>query len=106
MSDIVTKEKSRITITKATIVEDINQEIGLPKEDSASIIDDILNEIKASLIEEGIVKISSFGTLLVKRKKERPGNIPKTSEKVIVKARNSISFRPSKIIKKLINNES
>ncbi|MDE5062671.1 integration host factor subunit alpha [Wolbachia endosymbiont of Drosophila tsacasi] len=92
------------TVTKATIAKNINQEIGLSKEDSASIIDDILNEIKTSLAKDGIVKISSFGTFLVKKKKERPGNIPNTSEKVMIQARSLISFRPSKIIKKLINN--
>ncbi|MDX5518560.1 MAG: HU family DNA-binding protein [Wolbachia endosymbiont of Andrena agilissima] len=41
---------------------------------------------------------------MVKKKKERPGNIPNTSEKVMIQARNSVSFRPSKIIKKSINN--
>lgn len=92
------------TLTKAKIVEIINQEIGFSKKDSAAIIDDILNEIKASLVEDKIVKISSFGTFVVKKKKARPGNVPKTSEKVVVLARNSISFRPSKNIKKLINN--
>ncbi|RDD35737.1 Integration host factor subunit alpha [Wolbachia endosymbiont of Cylisticus convexus] len=92
------------TVTKATIAECINQEIGLSKEDSIAIIDDILNEIKTSLVKDGIVKISSFGTFLVKKKKERPGNIPNTSKKVVIQARKSISFRPSQVLKKLINN--
>lgn len=92
------------TVTKATIAECINQEIGLSKEDSIAIIDDILDEIKTSLAKDGIVKISSFGTFLVRRKKERPGNVPNTSEKVVIQARNSISFKPSQVLKKLINN--
>lgn len=96
MDHVTTKDT---TVTKATIAGDINQEIGLSKEDSVSIIDDILDEIKTSLVKDGIVKISSFGTFLVKKKKERPGNIPNTSEKVMIQARNSVSFRPSKIIK-------
>ncbi|MGL9726261.1 MAG: integration host factor subunit alpha [Wolbachia sp.] len=93
------------TITKATIIESINREIGLSKEDSAAIIDDILNEIKTSLAKDGIVKIPSFGTFLIRRKEERPGNVPNTSKRVIIQARNSISFRPSQILKKLINNQ-
>lgn len=92
------------TVTKAKIAECINQEIGLSKEDSIAIIDDILDEIKTSLAKDGIVKISSFGTFFVKNKKERPGNIPKTSERVVIQARKSISFRPSKMTKRLINN--
>ncbi|QKX03096.1 integration host factor subunit alpha [Wolbachia endosymbiont of Litomosoides sigmodontis] len=94
-----------MTVTKAIIAEDINQEIGLSKEDSAAIIDDILDEIKTSLVKDGIVKISSFGTFSIKKKKERPGNVPNTSKKVIIQARNSVSFRPSKVVKKLINNQ-
>lgn len=100
MDYVTTKD---MTVTKAIIAEDINREIGLSKEDSAAIVDDILDEIKAGLVKDGIVKISSFGTFLVKKKKERPGNIPNTPKKVVVQARNSVSFRPSKVIKKLIN---
>ncbi|MDN5248035.1 MAG: integration host factor subunit alpha [Wolbachia endosymbiont of Tyrophagus putrescentiae] len=94
-----------ITITKSIIAEKINQEIGLPKEDAALIINSILDEIKNCLQKDGIVKISSFGTLLVNEKRERPGVIPKTSQKVIIKARKSISFKPSRIMKKSINNK-
>lgn len=98
------KERSQ-TITKLTIAEKINQEIGLSKEDSASIIEGILNEIKTCLVNDGMVKISSFGTLLVKQKEERPGTIPQTSERVMIGKRKSISFRPSRIIKNLINSD-
>ncbi|QOD38763.1 integration host factor subunit alpha [Candidatus Wolbachia massiliensis] len=100
MDYVTTKD---MTVTKATIAKDINQEIGLSKEDSATLVDDILDEIKTSLIRDGIVKISSFGTFLIKKKEERPGNIPNTSKKVVIQARNTISFRPSKVIKNLIN---
>jgi integration host factor subunit alpha len=105
MDHITKKKEPKITLTKTQIAKNISQEIGFSKEDSAAIIDDILGAIKAGLIEDQEVKISSFGTFLVKKKKERPGNVPKTSEKVVIPARNVISFKPSKIIKKLINND-
>ncbi len=91
------------TVTKTKIVEKISQEIGLPKEEIYLIINNILDEIKIHLAKDGIVKISSFGTFIVNQKKERPGNIPNTSQRVVIKARKSISFRPSKMIKELIN---
>ncbi len=91
------------TVTKIKIVEKISQEIGLPKDEIHLIINNILDEIKIHLAKDGIVKISSFGTFIVKHKKERPGNIPNTSQRVVIKARKSISFRPSKVIKELIN---
>lgn len=67
MDHVTTKDT---TVTKAMIAENINQEIGLSKEDSASIIDDILDEMKTSLAKDGIVKISSFGTFLVKKRRK------------------------------------
>ncbi|MGL9682264.1 MAG: HU family DNA-binding protein [Wolbachia sp.] len=68
------------------------------KKDSAAIIDDILDEIKARLVKDGIVKISSFGTFLVK-KKGKARKYTKYTKKVVVQARNSVSFRPLKVIK-------
>lgn len=100
-----TATKAKITVTKARIVEIINQEIGFSKGDSAKIIDDILDEIRLSLVEDKIVKVPLFGTFLVKKKKARPGNVPKTLKKVIIPARNSISFKPSGNIKRLINDD-
>ncbi|VVC27544.1 Integration host factor (IHF)-like DNA-binding domain,Histone-like DNA-binding protein [Cinara cedri] len=98
------KRKSQ-TLTKLTIAEKINQEIGLSKKDSAAMIDNILDEIKAYLVKDGVVKISSFGTLVVNKKRERPGNVPNGFKKVIIKEKKSISFRPSRIIKNLINTD-
>ncbi|MBV0899761.1 MAG: HU family DNA-binding protein [Wolbachia endosymbiont of Fragariocoptes setiger] len=98
------EQEYKKTITKATIAKKINQEIGLSEESSNAIIEHILNEINNCLIKDGTVKISSFGTFLVVDKSERPGNVPNTSQKVVVKARKSISFKPSKILKKSINN--
>ncbi len=81
MSYTIVSEKLKTTLTKSKIVEMINQEIGLPKEGVSLIIDDIMDEIKSSLMKQGKVKISSFGTFIVKKKKERPGNIPHTSKR-------------------------
>ncbi|MGL9762766.1 MAG: HU family DNA-binding protein [Wolbachia sp.] len=96
MDYVTTKD---MTVTKATIAEDINREIGLSKKDSAAIIDDILDEIKASLVKDGIVKISSFGTFLVKKKEGKARKYTKYTKKIVVQARNSVSFRSSKVIK-------
>ena len=51
------------------------------------------------------VKISNFGTFLLKRKKERIGRNPKTKEKKIISERNIISFKASKELKKYLNNK-
>ncbi|WCR54493.1 MAG: Integration host factor subunit alpha [Wolbachia endosymbiont of Ctenocephalides orientis wCori] len=98
----------QITLTKEEIAKNINQEIGLSKEDSVMLVNDIVDAVKESLLEEGKVKIPSLGTFLIKEKKERLGNIPSISKKilkkVIVSARKVICFRPSPKLKKLINN--
>lgn len=91
------------TLTKAKIAEIISDQVGLSKKDSLSIVENIIDEIGVILAKEGILKISSFGTFKVSEKKARVIRNPKTSAEILVKEHNVISFRPSKVVKNLIN---
>ncbi|MFV9838474.1 MAG: integration host factor subunit alpha [Aaplasma endosymbiont of Hyalomma asiaticum] len=93
------------TLTKARIAAMINREIGLSKEDSLAIVGEILDEMVASLVSCGSLKISSFGLFKVLRKKERVGRNPKTLEKFTVEEHNTVTFCPSVTVKRLINGE-
>ena len=53
------------TLTRADLAEAVYQEVGLSRSESAQLVDTILTEIGASLVKEGIVKISSFGTFAI-----------------------------------------
>jgi integration host factor subunit alpha len=83
------------TVTRAQLAEAIYQEVGLSRSESAELVDSILEEMSRSLVEEGVVKIASFGTFLVRKKGPRVGRNPKTGEEVPIEPRRVLVFRPS-----------
>ena len=80
-------------------------QIGFSKKISESLFDDIFDVIVDNLIKYKKLKISNFGTFILKNKKSRPGYNFKTKEKKIIKERNVVLFKPSKDFKKFINNK-
>ena len=59
-----------------------------------------------SLIQGDDVKISSFGTFVVRQKKERIGRNPKTGQEVPITARSVVTFRASNVLKSKVNNRN
>ena len=91
------------SLTRVDIANVVKKEIGISRSESSYFVDTIINEIVKSLIEKKILKISSFGTLKLRYKKERIGRHPKTGVEHTISSRNTISFIASKILKKKIN---
>ncbi len=91
------------TLTRAHLAEAVYQEVGLSRSESAELVDSILSEIGDSLVRDGIVKISSFGTFSVRSKGQRIGRNPKTGEEVPILPRRVLVFRPSQVLKDRIN---
>ena len=91
------------TLTRADLAEAVYQEVGLSRSESASLVDSILSEIGDSLIADGVVKISSFGTFSVRRKGRRIGRNPKTGVEVEIEPRQVMVFKPSNVLKARIN---
>lgn len=91
------------TLTRAHLAEAVYQEVGLSRSESAELVDSILGEIGDSLVRDGIVKISSFGTFSVRSKGQRIGRNPKTGEEVPILPRRVLVFRPSQVLKDRIN---
>lgn len=91
------------TITRADVAETIYEEIGLSRKDSGEILDMVIDEIKAELAEGHDVKLSSFGTLSLRKKNARIGRNPKTGVEAEISARTVISFKPSQNLRKTIN---
>ena len=86
------------TVTRAHLAEAVYQEVGLSRSESAELVDAILSQIAESLVSEGAVKISSFGTFSVRQKGQRIGRNPKTGEEVpILPRRRVLVFRPSQV---------
>ncbi len=91
------------TVTRAHLAESVYQQVGLSRSESADLVDAILDEIAESLLQEGSVKISSFGTFAVRQKGPRVGRNPKTGEEVPISPRRVLVFRASQVLKERIN---
>lgn len=90
------------TVTRADLAEAVYQEVGLSRTDSAELVEQVLEEISKSLIAGGNVKISSFGSFIVRNKGERVGRNPKTGEEVPIEPRRVVVFRPSQVLKEKV----
>ena len=97
---------SRRTITRADLTEAVYQEVGLSRNESADLVEMVLEEIADALAAGDSVKIASFGTFIVRQKGLRRGRNPKTGEEVPILPRRVLSFRASDILKAHINGEN
>ena len=92
--------------TRSTLSEDVYRNVGLSRNESAMLVDSVFNEISKSLIDGHDVKISSFGTFIVRNKKERIGRNPKTGEEVPITARQVVTFLSSNVLKSEVSDLS
>jgi len=91
------------TITRAHLSEAVYQEVGLSRNESADLVERVLQEISDCLAAGDTVKLSSFGSFSVRQKGGRMGRNPKTGEEVPIKPRRVLVFRPSHVLKERIN---
>jgi integration host factor subunit alpha len=91
------------TVTRAYLSEAVYQEVGLSRNESAQLVEAVLNEISECLIDGESVKISSFGSFSVRQKGGRVGRNPKTGEEVPIAPRRVLVFRPSHVLKEQVN---
>ena len=96
----------RINLTKKDIVNSIYMQIGFSKKISETLLEDIFQIILKNIVNENKVKISKFGTFVLRKKKQRIGRNPKTKQNAIIPERNVILFKASKDLKKFINNKN
>ncbi len=91
------------TVTRAQLAESVYQEVGLSRNESADLVELVLEEISLALIRGETVKLSSFGSFGVRSKSERIGRNPKTGEEVPISPRRVLVFRASHVLKDRIN---
>src|SRR6201998_441979 len=91
------------TVTRAQLSEAVYQEVGLSRNESAELVETVLNEISDALARGEMVKISSFGSFAVRQKGQRIGRNPKTGEEVPINPRRVLIFRASHALKDQIN---
>lgn len=91
--------RSSETLTRAAIAEAIHRRLGLSRAESLAMVESILQHISDALAEGENVKISGFGTFLLRDKGERIGRNPKTGVEVPITARRVMTFRASQMLK-------
>ncbi len=94
----------RQNLTKKEIINSIYMQLGFSKKMIENILEDMFDILLISLKEKGKVKISNFGTFILRHKKSRIGRNPKTRKEALISERNVILFKPSNELKKFINN--
>ena len=93
------------TLTRADLTESLHRDIGLSRTESAEMVNNVLDLISDALVEGNNVKLSSFGTFMVRSKRERLGRNPKTGEEVPITPRRVLVFRPSQVMKNIVNGQ-
>ena len=90
---------SNTTLTRMDLSEAVFREVGLSRNESAQLVESVLEHMSNALVDGQQVKISSFGTFSVRDKTARIGRNPKTGEEVPINPRRVLTFRPSHLMK-------
>ena len=90
---------SEKTLTRMDLSESVFREVGLSRNESADLVESVIEKISASLVSGEQVKISSFGTFSIRQKNARVGRNPKTGEEAPIPPRRVLTFRPSHLMK-------
>ncbi|MDR3463112.1 MAG: integration host factor subunit alpha [Beijerinckiaceae bacterium] len=93
------------TVTRVDLAEAVYRRVGLSRKESAVLVEMVLSEITDRLAVGETVKLSSFGSFVVRDKGERIGRNPKTGVEVPILQRRVLVFKPSNVLKALMNGE-
>ncbi len=92
-------------MTKAEIVEQIYEQVGFSKKESAELVEKVFQTIKETLAQGEKVKVSGFGNFVVRPKNARKGRNPQTGQEILLDARRVLTFKPSLVLKNVLNDE-
>lgn len=90
---------SNDTLTRADIASIVHRHIGLSRSESLRIVESVINHLSNALARGENVKVSGFGTFVLRDKNERIGRNPKTGVEVPILPRRVLTFRPSHIMR-------
>ena len=92
------------TVTRVDLCEAVYQKVGLSRTESADLVEMVLDTICDEVVAGRSVKLSSFGSFIVRNKNERIGRNPKTGEEVPISPRRVMVFKPSNVLKEAVLN--
>ncbi len=94
------------TLTRADLAEAVHSEIGLSRGESARMVEKVLEHMCEALSTGQNVKISGFGSFVLRDKGERVGRNPKTGIEVPIAPRRVLTFRASQMMRDRIAGET
>ncbi|MFM5930039.1 MAG: integration host factor subunit alpha [Novosphingobium sp.] len=97
--------RSMSTLTRADLADAINRKMGLSRAESLGLVESILGHMSDALANGENVKISGFGTFLLRDKAQRIGRNPKTGVEVPITPRRVMTFRASQLLKERVAGE-
>ena len=87
------------TLTRADLAEAVFREVGLSRQESSTLVEQTLDLMSDTLVAGETVKLSSFGSFVLRDKNGRMGRNPKTGEEVPIDPRRVLVFKPSQVLK-------
>jgi integration host factor subunit alpha len=90
------------TLTRADIVDSLVREVTLPRHQATDFLEASIEIMSGALAEEGLIKLSSFGSFNVRQKSKRIGRNPKTGKEAVITPRKVISFTPSHYLREKV----
>jgi integration host factor subunit alpha len=90
------------TLTRADLADTINRKLGFSRAESLDLVESILRHMCGAMSKGENVKISGFGTFVLRDKKERVGRNPKTGVEVPITPRRVMTFRASQLLKERV----
>jgi integration host factor subunit alpha len=94
-----------VALTKADLVDTLYEKVGFSKKEATDLVELVFSTLKQKLSEGKKVKISGFGNFVVREKRSRVGRNPQTGKQIEITARRVLTFRPSQVLKALLNGE-
>jgi integration host factor subunit alpha len=102
----VTKAETGETVTRAEIADRLVQTVGLTRQDSVDLLERVLELITDELAKGETVKLVRFGNFVPLEKQPRVGRNPKTGVNAEISGRRVVTFRPSPMLKDLVNSRN
>ena len=103
---LIAMESNAMSLTKADIIENVQKELGITKNQSAQLVESLIGIIKSRLESGEDVLISGFGKFCVKEKQQRKGRNPATGEDMMLAPRRIVTFKCSGILRDKINGDA
>ena len=94
------------TLTRAELGDEVHNQVGLSRSESVQLVETVLEKVSDALVRGENVKISSFGSFVLRDKNRRMGRNPKTGDEVPIEPRRVLTFRPSQIMRDQINGKA